>query len=337
MQRWKKRPDGSNWGRFGDDDEAGTLNFIGAAERLAAAREIREGFAYCLSLPLDIPGKVSIHPRRKAPRLQPTFLGDTPYINYPLDHVDPGLRDVISDDQVLLSTQYSTQWDSLAHVGALFDVDDTGTLTPCYYNGFRAGTDIEAQTKDGLHGSYARHLSVAGMAVTGIQGRGILVDLLKAFGPGRTIVGLADLQAAMRAQQVDPRPGDILVLHTGYTEAMLKMQDNPSAEALDHCGAVLDGTDEALLHWLSESQIAALAADNYAVENPHVDRACGCYRLPMHHHCLFKLGMPLAELWYLRELVDALAARNRNAFFLTAPPLRLPGAIGSPVTPIATI
>lgn len=337
MKRWKKCPENSNWGRFGEDDECGTLNYIGAAERLAAAREIQEGIAFCLSLPLDIPGKVSIHPRRKPPRLQPTFLGDTPYINFPLDHVDPGLRDVISDDQVLLSTQYSTQWDSLAHVGALFDVDDNGTLIPCYYNGFRAGTDIEGQTKDGVHGSYARHLSVAGMAVAGIQGRGVLVDLVKAFGTGRTIVGLQDLTNVMRTQRVELRRGDILVLHTGYTEAMLNMQDNPSAEALDHCGAVLDGTDEALLRWLGDSKIAAIAADNYAVENPNVERSCGCYKLPLHHHCLFKLGLPLAELWYLRDLAEALAARQRTAFFLTAPPLRLPGAIGSPVTPIATI
>ena len=59
--------------------------------------------------------------------------------------------------------------------------------------------------------------------------------------------------------------------------------------------------------------------------------------LPLHHHCLFKLGLPLAELWYLKDLAEALHAQQRNRFLLTAPPLRLPGAVGSPVTPIATI
>ncbi|MBV5325136.1 MAG: cyclase family protein, partial [Rhodospirillaceae bacterium] len=59
--------------------------------------------------------------------------------------------------------------------------------------------------------------------------------------------------------------------------------------------------------------------------------------LPLHHHCLFKLGLPLAELWYLKDLADWLHANGRHHFMLTAPPLRLPHAIGSPVTPIATV
>ncbi|HYG41728.1 MAG TPA: cyclase family protein, partial [Bordetella sp.] len=59
--------------------------------------------------------------------------------------------------------------------------------------------------------------------------------------------------------------------------------------------------------------------------------------LPLHHHCLFKLGLPLAELWYLKDLAEWLHAHNRHHFMLTAPPLRLPHAIGSPVTPIATV
>lgn len=337
MQRWKNRPEGSNWGRFGEDDQRGTLNFIGPEQRLAAAREIQDGLSFCLSLPLDIPGTVKIHPRRNPPRLQPTFLGDTPYINYPLDHVDAGLHDVLSDDQVLLSTQYSTQWDSLSHVGALFDADGDGVAEAVYYNGFRAGEDIEAETADGVHGSFAHKLSVAAMAETGVQGRGVLVDLVRAFGMGRTIVTLEMLQNVIKAQNVTLCAGDILMLRTGYAEALWDMQAAPDASALDHIGAVLDGTDEALHTWIDQTRLAAIAADNYAVENPHVDRAQCCFRLPLHHHCLFKLGLPLAELWYLRDLANALAERGRSAVFLTAPPLRLPGAIGSPVTPVATI
>ena len=59
--------------------------------------------------------------------------------------------------------------------------------------------------------------------------------------------------------------------------------------------------------------------------------------LPLHHHCLFKLGLPLGELWYMLELADWLRANRRTRFMLTAPPLRLPGAVGSPTTPIATV
>jgi len=57
----------------------------------------------------------------------------------------------------------------------------------------------------------------------------------------------------------------------------------------------------------------------------------------LHEHCLFKQGIHLGELWYLRDLAQWLAAHQRHAFLLTAPPLRLPGSAGSPVTPLATV
>ena len=104
-------------------------------------------------------------------------------------------------------------------------------------------------------------------------------------------------------------------------------------------GTYLDARDPALLDWISESQISALVADNYAVEGllgkdkePHRHSF-----LPLHHLCLFKLGVPLGELWYLHELAAWLRAAGRSRFLLTAPPLRLPGIVGSPVTPIATV
>jgi hypothetical protein len=62
-----------------------------------------------------------------------------------------------------------------------------------------------------------------------------------------------------------------------------------------------------------------------------------CSNLPLHEHCLFKNGIPLGELWHLTPLAEYLRAEGRTRFLLTAPPLRLPGAVGSPVTPIATV
>ena len=63
----------------------------------------------------------------------------------------------------------------------------------------------------------------------------------------------------------------------------------------------------------------------------------GAVQLPLHDLCLFRQGIYLGELWYLEELANWLAAHRRSAFLLTAPPLRLPGSVGSPVTPIATV
>ena len=59
--------------------------------------------------------------------------------------------------------------------------------------------------------------------------------------------------------------------------------------------------------------------------------------LPLHEHCLFKNGIHLGELWFLGDLAAWLRKNGRNRFLLTAPPLNLPGAVGSPVTPVATV
>ena len=101
----------------------------------------------------------------------------------------------------------------------------------------------------------------------------------------------------------------------------------------------LDARDESLLEWIADSQISALVADNYAVEGLVGRRRRDESRhslLPIHHLCLFRLGVPLGEMWYLHELAGWLREHDRSRFLLTAPPLRLPGTVGSPAhAPIA--
>src|SRR5690606_17832595 len=182
MARWKHRPDGSNWGDYGPDDQLGRLNLLTEEQVLKAAREIRTGKTFCLSLPLDLPGGNVLNPRRHPPQLSPTRLQDTPYLNFPMRNLNPDAVDVLSDDQVLLSMQYSTQWDSLAHVGALFDADGDGRAELCYYNGYRAGVDIIGPADADHAGcacnsggpSAALKLGVENLASHGMQGRGVL-------------------------------------------------------------------------------------------------------------------------------------------------------------------
>lgn len=337
--RWQQRPGGANWGDFGPDDQLGRVNLLRAEQVLKGAREVVTGNVFSLSLPLDLPGGNALNPRRFPPRLAPTSLGQDDYLNFPLANLHPGLIDVISDDQVVLSLQYSSQWDSLAHVGALFDADGDGHAERCYYNGYRAETDIQSLDMGGaVSRSSARRLGVENMAVHGMQGRGVLVDLARVYGHGRMLVGYKEFMHALKQLNVTIEQGDMLVLRTGFAEALVQMDGCPDAATLKQTGAVLDGTDTSLLQWISDSGITAICADNYAVEN--ADKAAmpeDCCKLPLHHHCLFKLGLPLAELWYLKPLADWLHKHQRSRFLLTAPPLRLPGAIGSPVTPIATV
>ena len=113
---------------------------------------------------------------------------------------------------------------------------------------------------------------------------------------------------------------------------------DPDGHVLENACAALDGRDRKLLKWVTDSGLAALIADNYAVEaHPATSQPHDCASLPLHEHCLFKLGVNLGEIWYLTELAGWLRRNGRHRFLLTAPPLRLPGAVGSPATPVATV
>ena len=145
-KRWKQRPPGSTWGDWGDDDELGRINLLTPEKVLQGVREVEAGISFCLSLPLDYPGGTALNQRRYPPVLAPTEDMDGnagTFYNVPMSTMekfgDPKYVDVWADDVVTLSLQYSTQWDSLAHVGAEFDADGDGIEEPVYYNGYRAG------------------------------------------------------------------------------------------------------------------------------------------------------------------------------------------------------
>jgi kynurenine formamidase len=343
--RWTHRPSGSTWGDFGPDDELGRLNLITREKVLQGVAEVREGKTFCLSLPLDYPGGNVLNPRRHPPKLRPTVRGGRPTMNYPLSRDDPKHADLVCDDVVELTLQYSTQWDSLAHVGQMFDVDGDGKPERVYYNGFSAGTDIvgpvdyAANEKPVDEPSGARRLGVENMAAHGIQGRGVMIDLHAHFGRTRKSVGYDDLMRVLDQDRVAVEQGDMVCLRTGFDTVLLEQNHSPDPAVVHHVCAGLDGRDEKLQQWITDSGLAALISDNYAVELVPA-RPCDsdhCAALPLHAHCLFRLGVNLGEMWHLSELADWLRAHGRSRFLLTAPPLRLPGAVGSPTTPIATV
>ncbi|MEU1165242.1 cyclase family protein [Streptomyces sp. NPDC005921] len=259
------------------------------------------------------------------------------------DQIDPSLIDVWSDDVVTLWLQYSTQWDSLAHQGAEFDADGDGEAEPVYYNGFRPGTDLVGPQEDAKGDgsgsvSFARHLGLEKMAEHGVQGRGVLIDIAHHLGTGYQAVSYQQLQEIMAADNVTVEPGDMVLLHTGFATQILAWEKNPDPVAIHQTAAYLDADDPDILKWIADSQMSALISDNYAVEGVGVTQAQGRHTLlPIHHLCLFKLGVPLGELWYLHDLAAWLREHNRSRFLLTAPPLNLPGTQGSPLTPVATV
>lgn len=341
--RWTRRPPGANWGDFGPDDQLGRLNLLTAERVRTAAREIVTGERFCLSLPLDYPGGNKLQPRRHPPEIRAAQGGGKHQYNRPLGAEHPGCTDVGCDDCVLLYTQYSTQWDSFAHVGSMFDADGDGVPEPVYYNGFRGHEHVIGHPLAVGDGSpqivRASALGIETFAAAAIQGRGVMVNLRHHYGDGRRLVGYDDLMRVLEADRVAIEEGDLLCLHTGFAEVVLSMNRDPDPKILHGACAVLDGGDRRLQDWITRSGIAALIADNYAVENRPPggpEGVCGAF-MPLHELCLFKIGVPLGELWHLTPLASALRSAGRYRFFLTAPPLRLPGAVGSPVTPVATI
>jgi kynurenine formamidase len=339
--RWKRRPAGSNWGDFGPDDELGRLNFLTPAARKRAAGYVQEGLTFCLSLPLNLPGGTVVHRLRHPPRLAalPRDLEGALNYNYPLAKENARATDIVSDDVVTLATQYSTHWDTFAHVGQSFDIDGDGVAEPVYYNGWRAGSDVVAPDP-ATGAARTRRLGVDTMAQTGLQGRGVIINLCHHLGRGRRLVGYDDLMRILEADGIEVDQGDLVCFYSGFGDLVLS-----SAGTLDAADvhparcSELDGRDQQLLRWIDATGLAALISDSIGIETLPARPTDGARQasLPLHEFCLFKVGIALGELWYLSELADWMRQHKRTYFLLTAPPLRLPGAVGSPVTPLATV
>ena len=349
-KRWKQKPPGSNWGEFGDDDQRGRMNYVTREKVLQGIAEVKEGRTFCLSLPLDTPGGNVLNPRRNPPRIAATLRDGGPRKGgqnfcYPFELDMPGATDVVCDDVVLMTLQYSTQWDSFAHVGSRFDADGDGKREAVFYNGFRAGEDVvpapekPGGTWDKYEGSQAKALGIEKLAEHGVQGRGVLIDLHHHFQRKRHPVRADELLEILKKDDVQVQKGDMVCLYTGFGDVIMEQKKNPDPKVMHAVCSGLDGRDPKLLEWVSDSGLACLIGDNYAVEliPTGMDFSTPHAAMPLHEHCLFKNGIHLGEMFWLSELARWLREHKRNRFLLTAPPLRLPGAVGSPSTAIATV
>jgi kynurenine formamidase len=326
------------------------MNLVGPEQVLKGIAEVVDGHAFSLSLPLDRPrGGAGLSAHRLPPILRPTLRAGRVNANCPMGIAHPGASDIVTDDLVVLHTQYSTQWDAFGHIGCLFDADGDGIEEIVYYNGVR-GEDLLVPTDprraglgslvdvEGAAGGSASTLDagpvdISHLAGHGAQGRAVLVDLEEHLGCSRRTVGYADLQAAMESHGAVVEAGDILLLHTGFARTILA----GSVPDEGNAGASLDGADPELHEWIVWSGVSAIAADNHAVEAfPAPGHLQGTPVLPLHELCLVRLGIHLGELWWLSDLAEHLRGSGRTRCLLTAPPLNLPGATGSPVTPVAT-
>ena len=199
----ENRPEGSNWGDFGPDDQIGRMNLLTPATRLPRCARSSDGVAFCLSLPLDYPGRQHAVPAPQGAAASSTRNAATATTTTSgCRTVCDCFSDVVSDDAVMMYTQYSTQWDGLGHVGQMFDADGDGLPEKVYYNGYRAGIDVIGPDDDrsesawGAQGDRHRtpgHRRRAGPRRAGRPGEACTAAT-------RALVGYDGLMAALDAQ-----------------------------------------------------------------------------------------------------------------------------------------
>lgn len=303
-------PERHAWDVWGRDDQLGAVNFIGPSQVAAAAALVRTGEVVGVSLPLTEPAP-GVFERRTVPRHE-IVLG-------------PRGRDDRVDG---LWLQFSSQWDGLRHVRY---------RRHGYYGG-RSDADLD---RDGLLGieHWARH---------GLIGRGVLLDAVRYFAdagrpltPDRTYgITADDLSAIAGSQGTAVLPGDIVMVRTGWLEWYLEQPADTRAEMRGTVGTGdhplqspgLDAGRETVA-WLWDHRVAAIAADNLALESLPVDRAAGF----MHYRLIPLLGFAVGELWSLRELAARCRAADRYEFLFTSGVLPLPGGVGSPTNAYAVL
>ncbi len=217
-----------------------------------------------------------------------------------------------NDDFIMMPLQAGTQWDALAHV--YYDEQ--------LYNGYPAS----AVTSFG-----ATRNSIDQVDQKGIVSRGVLLDVARHRGvdhlPPNTSISPEELDAVAADQGVEVGRGDIVLVRTGWWAVFLAERDGEAWTM----GS--PGVSWRVAEWLHQKDCAAIASDNIAVEVSGAE--VEGVMLPFHLLCIRDMGLMLGEMWNLEALAADCAADGVYEFQLAAPPLRVTGAVGSPINPLA--
>jgi len=300
----------SGWHVFGQGDQVGRVNLMTPDRVVAAAGLVQSGSVFSLNAAITA--------------IDPPMFGRAVPRHELIDENDGRDFDDRLDD---FNPQSSSQWDSLAHVGYMKDV---------FYNGATA-EDVRA----------GRRNTIEHWARRGIVGRGVLLDVddvLGGAGAGfdpsdTTRISVAVLEQARRRAGIDWRPGDVMLLHTGYLAWYLS-QDRSVRERIGSEGESIRsiGLEQGpeMLAYIWNSGIAAIGADNPAVEAGPFDVGAGAWPYGFLHHCLIgQLGIALGELWWLAELAQACRGDGRYESLFTSAPSHVVGGISSPANALA--
>jgi kynurenine formamidase len=293
-----------NWGRWGPDDERGALNLLTAERTAAAAATVRTGRT--VSCALD---------------LATTAAPDNPR---PAEHFMITAGDCRGDNP-LEGFEQTTDFFGVAchgmaftHIDALCHIFVDGLM----YNG-AAAAEVSS------HG--ARRNSIMA-ASSGICGRGVLLDIPRLRGvewldPTHRVT-VAELEEAEKAFGVEVATGDVLLVNTGRSR--WRRVDGPGIIARG-----MAGLDAECVPWLRERDIAVLGSDGIS-DGLGGDAVAG-WAMPIHQCVIAAMGVHLLDNVDLLGLADACAEEGRWSFLLTVAPLRLLGATGCVVNPVAVL
>lgn len=304
-----------NWGRWGDDDEIGTINFVTNEVVKEATKCVKSGKRFSLAFPLQQQGGLQLGsmPGRVNP-LRTMIQLNTPVIG------DPTLF-CTSDDVVTMGLQAATHWDGLCHAS---------------WNGkIYGGRDASTITYDGA--------SVCGIEkITSLTSRGVLLDIASLYGleelPGGHAISYEDCLNAEKKQGVEVQSGDILLLRTGMM-AKAKRGDvvgyGSGTQIENSPMPAFPGVGLGAVEFFFDREIAAVATDTITFEvMPWDPKVVGAI-LPIHCINLVMMGLTQGQNWDLEELSTDCQNDGKWDFLLEASPQPFVGGIGSPVNPIA--
>ena len=294
----------SNWGRWGDDDELGTLNLIDDDAVRRGAACVRTGRRFPLAVRLDANGPQAGNIPGRINPLHTMVAINTAYTGDPADFCT-------SDDVVTMGLQAGTHWDALSHVSY------AGKL----YNGFPAES-ITAERGAGRCGIHR---------VTSVATRGILLDVARATGVERLEGGHgiteAELEAAVELAGTRPEPGDAVLVRTG------QMQLFKARDRMGYATSPQPGLTVGTVRWMRRHDIAAVATDTIAYEvYPCEDPAV---LFPVHMLQLRDMGLTQGQNFDLEALSADCASDGVHEFLLVANPEPFTGGTGSPTSPVA--
>jgi kynurenine formamidase len=297
-----------NWGKWGPDDEAGTLNYVTPDKIVAAAGLIRKGRSFALGLNFDRYGpQAGLWGNRFNPIHTMLATGTDAVAG----NQDAG-KIRYADDMVSLPLQCGTQWDALGHIF----YDDK------MWNGYDARlVDSDGAQKNAIHKVRDR-----------MVGRGVLLDVARHCGVGYFEDGIAitnnDLNTCAEAQGVEIRQGDFVIVRTGQMEDRLAKGEWGGYAGGDAPGLAFETAD-----WIYEKEIAAICTDTWGCEvrpNETPDAS-----QPWHWVVIPMIGITMGEIFYLKDLADDCAEDKVYEFFFCGPPLPITKAVGSPINPMA--